>query len=294
MAKTKQTATSQLFWSSRPVSWINTAYPFAATYVFISGKFDLTLVLGTLFFLIPYNLLMYGINDVFDYESDLTNPRKGGIEGALLDKRWHKLTIWSSILSCLPFVIYLMIVGDTSARLWLALFVFTVVAYSAPVLRFKERPFLDSLTSASHFVGPMIFALALLHVDLSNRAVLSSIIAFTLWGMASHAFGAVQDVRADREANISSIATVIGAKATVWFAFIAYAAAGILVLNTNWPGPIAAIAALPYLVIGAPYLRITDQNCEQANQGWRKFIWLNFFAGAVVSMLLIWASLHQA
>ena len=294
MAKTKQTAISQLFWSSRPVSWINTAYPFAATYVFIAGKFDLTLVLGTLFFLIPYNLLMYGINDVFDYESDLTNPRKGGIEGALLDKRWHKLTIWSSILSCLPFVIYLMIVGDTSARLWLALFVFTVVAYSAPVLRFKERPFLDSLTSASHFVGPMIFALALLHVDLSNRAVLSSIIAFTLWGMASHAFGAVQDVRADREANISSIATVIGAKATVWFAFIAYAAAGILVLNTNWPGPIAAIAALPYLVIVAPYLRITDQNCEQANQGWRKFIWLNFFAGAVVSMLLIWASLHQA
>ena len=268
--------------------------PLTATYVFISGKFDLTLVLGTLFFLIPYNLLMYGINDVFDYESDLTNPRKGGIEGALLDKRWHKLTIWSSILSCLPFVIYLMIVGDTSARLWLALFVFTVVAYSAPVLRFKERPFLDSLTSASHFVGPMIFALALLHVDLSNRAVLSSIIAFTLWGMASHAFGAVQDVRADREANISSIATVIGAKATVWFAFIAYAAAGILVLNTNWPGPIAAIAALPYLVIVAPYLRITDQNCEQANQGWRKFIWLNFFAGAVVSMLLIWASLHQA
>lgn len=294
MAKTKQTAISQLFWSSRPVSWINTAYPFAATYVFIAGKFDLTLVLGTLFFLIPYNLLMYGINDVFDYESDLTNPRKGGIEGALLDKRWHKLTIWSSILSCLPFVIYLMIVGDTSARLWLALFVFTVVAYSAPVLRFKERPFLDSLTSASHFVGPMIFALALLHVDLSNRAVLSSIIAFTLWGMASHAFGAVQDVRADREANISSIATVIGAKATVWFAFIAYAAAGILVLNINWPGPIAAIAALPYLVIVAPYLRITDQNCEQANQGWRKFIWLNFFAGAVVSMLLIWASLHQA
>ena len=294
MAKTKQTAISQLFWSSRPVSWINTAYPFAATYVFIAGKFDLTLVLGTLFFLIPYNLLMYGINDVFDYESDLTNPRKGGIEGALLDKRWHKLTIWSSILSCLPFVIYLIIVGDTSARLWLALFVFTVVAYSAPVLRFKERPFLDSLTSASHFVGPMIFALALLRVDLSNRAVLSSIIAFTLWGMASHAFGAVQDVRADREANISSIATVIGAKATVWFAFIAYAAAGILVLNTNWPGPIAAIAALPYLVIVAPYLRITDQNCEQANQGWRKFIWLNFFAGAVVSMLLIWASLHQA
>jgi 4-hydroxybenzoate polyprenyltransferase len=80
---------------------------------------------------------MYGINDVFDYESDLRNPRKGGIEGALLNKKYHKLTIWSSILSCLPFLVYLYAVSDQSSALWLTLFVFTVVAYSAPKLRFK-------------------------------------------------------------------------------------------------------------------------------------------------------------
>ena len=73
-----------LFWASRPISWINTAYPFAVAYFLTTGSIDTTLVVGTLFFLIPYNLLMYGINDVFDYESDLRNPRKGGIEGALL------------------------------------------------------------------------------------------------------------------------------------------------------------------------------------------------------------------
>ena len=28
---------------------------------------------------------MYGINDVFDYASDLRNPRKGGIEGGLVE-----------------------------------------------------------------------------------------------------------------------------------------------------------------------------------------------------------------
>ncbi|NDD26505.1 MAG: prenyltransferase, partial [Actinobacteria bacterium] len=91
--KQKVSAITQLFWSSRPVSWINTAFPFGATYFFITHQVDLTLVIGTIFFLIPYNLLMYGINDVFDYESDLRNPRKGGIEGALLDKKYHKLTI---------------------------------------------------------------------------------------------------------------------------------------------------------------------------------------------------------
>ncbi len=280
-------AIKTLFWSSRPVSWINTAFPFGATYVFLNHKVDLTFFVGTLFFLIPYNLLMYGINDVFDYESDLRNPRKGGIEGSLLGKKYHKLTIWSSILSCLPFLVYLYSVSDLNSALWLTLFVFTVVAYSAPVLRFKERGFLDSVTSSSHFVGPMIYALSLSGADLGNREVLSSILAFTLWGIASHAFGAVQDVKADREANISSIATMIGARATVWFAFICYGLAGVLVMNTTWPGPLAAIAAVPYLFILSPYLNITDADCEKANKGWRRFIWLNFFAGFVVSILLI-------
>ena len=283
-------ALKQLFWSSRPVSWINTAFPFGATYVFLTHKVDLTFWIGTLFFLIPYNLLMYGINDVFDYESDLRNPRKGGIEGALLDKKYHKLTIWSSILLCLPFLAYLYSVSDLNASLWLSLFVFTVIAYSAPVLRFKERAFLDSLTSASHFVGPMIYALALLKIDLSSREVLSCILAFTLWGVASHAFGAVQDVKADREADISSIATVIGARATVRLSLLCYVGSGILVMNTGFPGSLSAIAALPYVLILGPFWNITDEKCEEANQGWRRFIWLNFFAGFVVTMILIWAS----
>ena len=49
--------------------------------------------------------------------------------------------------------------------------------------------------------------------------------AYFLWGMASHAFGAVQDVVADREAGISSIATAFGAARTVRFALVAYALA---------------------------------------------------------------------
>ena len=50
-----------LFWASRPISWINTAYPFAVAYFLTTGTIDTTLIIGTLFFLIPYNLLMYGI-----------------------------------------------------------------------------------------------------------------------------------------------------------------------------------------------------------------------------------------
>ena len=274
-------AIKKLFWVSRPISWINTAYPFAVAYFLVTAKFDWTLVLGTLFFLIPYNLLMYGINDVFDYESDLRNPRKGGIEGALLEPRFHRLTVISAVASSVPFILYLTFVGTSESTGWLYLFVFTVIAYSAKGLRFKEKPFLDSLTSASHFVGPMIFGLSLAGANLTEPNILFFIIAFTLWGVASHAFGAVQDVKADREGGIASIATSIGARATTRFAWFAYFAAALLVAFSSnaW----LLLAAIPYLMIVGRFWNVTDETCETANQGWKQFIWLNFFAGAVVT-----------
>lgn len=286
----------QLFWSSRPVSWINTAFPFAATYFYLTHRVDATLIIGTLFFLVPYNLAMYGINDVFDYESDLRNPRKGGIEGALLEPRMHRPTIIASVVACAPFVLYLLGVGAASrnaaAANGLLLFaLFTVVAYSAKGLRFKEKPVLDSLTSASHFVNPMLYAAVLVGHSLAEPVLLQSWLAFVCWGAASHAFGAVQDVRADREARIGSIATAFGARLTTRLAFALYALAGLLMLTTGWPAAIAAVAALPYLVILAPHLNITDATCETANRGWRRFIWLNYFAGFTITMLLIVSSL---
>lgn len=279
-------AVRSLFWSSRPISWINTAFPFFAAYFFNTEKFNATLIIGTFFFLIPYNLLMYGINDVFDYQSDLRNPRKGGIEGSVLDPKFHKLTILTSLGLAVGFIIYLLIQGSDQADFWLLLTVFAVLAYSVPKLRFKERPFLDSLTSALHFLGPMLFGLTLAGVNIFEFKLISMLVAFLGWGMASHAFGAVQDVMADRAAGINSIATAIGARNTVRLALVAYVLSAIVVLNAGWPGALASVAVIPYLVIVAPYWNITDETCERANAGWKKFIWLNFLAGAIVSLLM--------
>ncbi|CAB4559187.1 MAG: prenyltransferase [Actinobacteria bacterium] len=277
----------QLFWSSRPISWINTAYPFGLAYWLATGDTGITLWIGALFFLIPYNLLMYGINDVFDYESDLRNPRKGGIEGALLDPKWHAVTVQAAVWSCVPFVVYLTVIGTSSSTSWLYLTLFAVVAYSAKGLRFKEKPFLDSITSSLHFVGPVIFGLSLAEVNLGQPQILIAIVAFFLWGVASHAFGAVQYVLADREGGIASIATVIGARATVRVALAAYVVAALLLLGLSQPYSFAALAAIPYLVILLPFWNITDETCARANAGWKKFIWLNFIAGAVVTLLVI-------
>lgn len=275
-----------LFLTSRPLSWVNTAFPFAAAYYLTTREVDATLIVGTLFFLVPYNFAMYGINDVFDYQSDLRNPRKGGVEGALLDPRWHRLVLWLSGILSLPFVVYLVIVGGWASWIALAVSLFAVVAYSAGGLRFKERPVLDSLTSATHFVSPAFYGLLLAGADW-NGALVAALAAFFLWGCASHAFGAVQDVVADREGGIASIATVIGARRTVRLSVTLYLLAGLLLLATEWPGPLAAVLAVPYVVNALPWWRVTDETAPTANRGWRRFLWLNFATGFAVTMLLI-------
>lgn len=275
-----------LFLTSRPLSWVNTAFPFAAAYLLTAREVDATLVVGTLFFLVPYNFAMYGINDVFDYQSDLRNPRKGGVEGALLDPRWHRLVLWLSGILALPFVVYLVVVGDPASWIALAVSLFAVVAYSAGGLRFKERPVLDSLTSATHFVSPAVYGLLLAGAEFTPP-LYALLAAFFLWGCASHAFGAVQDVVADREGDIASIATVIGARRTVRLAVTLYLLAGILLLATEWPGPLAAALAVPYVVNAQPWWRVTDETAPTANRGWRRFLWLNFATGFAVTMLLI-------
>ncbi len=271
--------------SSRPLSWINTAFPFGLAYYVLTERVDQVLVVGFVFFLIPYNLLMYGINDVFDYESDLRNPRKGGVEGALLPPALHRITLITSAVVPLPFLVLLVMWGSFSASAVLALSLFCVIAYSAKGVRFKEIPFLDSMTSSAHFVMPAVYAIVFVGEGVSSLELLL-LASFFFWGMASHAFGAVQDVVADRQAGVGSIATVVGAKGTVRFAAVLYVLAGGALLVTPWPLPLIAPVALLYLATISPWWNVSDEAAEEANRGWKWFLLLNFVAGAVVVLVL--------
>ena len=269
---------------SRPISWVNTAYPFAAGYLVLGGKINTLFVLSTLFFLIPYNILMYGINDVFDYESDIQNPRKGSIEGAVESKAFHPTIIAASIISTLPFIIAILLMISWQAALTLTIVLFFVVAYSVKGLRFKEVPILDSITSSCHFSGPLVFACAVLGFPAAAWPVVA---AFFLWGIASHSLGAIQDIIPDRKGNLQSIATIFGAQATVLISLTAYMISIILIALQGVEGVIVGLAGLLYIANIAPYLRVNDQTSARTNKAWKRFIWINYIVGAVVTMVLI-------
>lgn len=270
--------------TSRPISWVNTAYPFIVGYLLLGGGVDSTLIIGGLFFLIPYNLLMYGINDIYDYESDILNPRKGGVEGAITPKSLHPLIMKSSILLSAPFMLWLLFQGSVASKITLLVVIFFVVAYSLKGLRFKEIPVLDSITSSIHFVGPLVYALSLLGFPAEAWPF---VIAFFLWGVASQAFGAVQDILPDREANIRSIATIFGARNTVWFAFVNYLACVIIIFTQSVVTPIIGLALIAYLANIAPFLSVTDKSSALTRTGWKRFLWINYLVGAIITISII-------
>lgn len=269
---------------SRPISWLNTAFPFGAAYLVTGGSLDPVFWSGVFYFLIPYNLLMYGINDVFDYDSDMLNPRKGGIEGAKEQKSMHPLIIISSITLNLPFLVYLLMSGSLLTNTILALVVFLVIAYSIKGLRFKEVPILDSATSSLHFVGPMVYAMSITGFEATYWPY---VIAFFMWGAASHAFGAVQDVIPDREGKLASIATIFGARTTTRLVFVLYIVASATLALQGALVALVGLVSLSYALNVIPYLNVTDKTSASTNKGWRRFIWLNLTTGFVITMVLI-------
>jgi hypothetical protein len=58
-------------------------------------------------------------------------------------------------------------------------------------------------------------------------------------------------------------------------------------LFTAPPGPIVAVLVVPYIALAVRYWSVTDDASESANRGWRRFIWINYSVGFLVTLALI-------
>ena len=273
-----------LLLSSRPFNWINTALPALACGIAV-GRPGPALVAGTLYFLGPYNLLMYGANDVFDYESDRTNPRKQRpVEGGVVPPDRRPL-LWAAIaVTNLPMIALLSWLGGPVVAVVLLMSVAIALAYSVPPLRTKEVAGLDSLTSALHFVLPCAVG-GLLAGAAIGALPWRYLAAFMLWGAASQALGAIQDIDFDRAAAIGSIAVSIGPRATAVVATVLYAAAVVLVASGGGLAVVAAAALLPYPLVAASCL--AGELAAQARRAWKSFLGLNLLSGFLITQVLL-------
>lgn len=195
---------------SRPVLWINTLGT-GVVGMWLTGSLWQWEAAALLIWLtLPFNLLIYGVNDIFDQDTDALNPRKGSLEGARI-RSAEVRSIWCWVLATnLPFLLYFVMTLPAAALLWIALYVLVFVFYSAPPFRFKARAYLDSISNAA-YAFPLVF----LPYALGAGPVWPAALGLMAWSAAKHTFDAVQDIEEDREAGITTTAVRLGARGVV-------------------------------------------------------------------------------
>jgi len=196
-----------LLQASRPGLWLTAIafymLPLAQRNVFHSVAFWL----GALYVSLPMGLLLYGWNDIVDYEADRFNPRKGtflfGARGTPEQLRGLPLRI---ALAQAPFVIACSLLGGARMLLCFAGMIAAAALYNWPRFGFKARPPLEILNQAGYL---FVFLLSswINHVPLLPWATL---VFGALFAMHSHVFGEVMDLEPDRASGRRTTAGVIG------------------------------------------------------------------------------------
>jgi lycopene elongase/hydratase (dihydrobisanhydrobacterioruberin-forming) len=229
-----------------------------------------------LFFSFPANLLIYGFNDIFDYETDKYNKKKQSYEQLLSPRQrgplLRQLIIWGAIGILLVFP------ADVSqAAKWAMVgFYFFGLFYSVPPIRAKARPFIDALFNIL-YIFPGLLGYSLFT---GNFPPTQLMLAATFWVMAMHAYSAVPDISSDKKAKLSTIATTLGARGTLifcWFGYVASAA-----LSYSYLGMVSILGGFVYSVMMLLSLRSKD-----IFEIYRYFPLVNMLMGLVIFLYAI-------
>ena len=199
-----------LFVLSRPRFWLYLAGPVVVGVAVAARTVD-ELFLPVSFvlfgyFLLPANVLLYGVNDIFDADVDTQNPKKDDREA-----RWQgdRAVTAAVVLSGL-FGVGLLAVTPPAAWPWLVGFLMLAVQYSAPPFRFKTTPILDSVSNGLYIL-PGIAAYV---VVAGGQPPALAVAGAWLWTMGMHTFSAIPDIEPDRAAGIRTTATLLGERRT--------------------------------------------------------------------------------
>ena len=213
---------------SRPALWVNTL-GVAVTGLWLSGHLwnAGAAWLSLLAYLtLPFNLLIYGLNDLSDLAEDARSERKGGWQGARLrGGEAAPLLVWIAALN-LPFLGLLAALLPPAAFGVLLLSAGLFAGYSLRPLRFKGRPFIDGLSNVAYALPLLIPALLL-----GAAPPLLACAALCAYAVGKHAFDAAQIFRPTRGRSTHTVATRLGRWAPPAYALALVRVSGALL----WP-----------------------------------------------------------
>lgn len=230
---------------TRPRFWLYIIGPFLLWYTASIGQIEnfmqVEFLLRLLYFTIPANLIIYGINDIADYDTDKKNPKKQAYESLLTPDKQKTMRSLIAVTNA-PFLIRAIV--QWKYIIWVLLvFRFFGIFYSTKPIRAKAIPFIDGIFNILYII-PWFLGYFLWWWTQINPIV---IIAGTLRCMAMHAYSAIPDVTADKQAKLQTTATVLGKNWTLLYCLICRITAAIL-----WSlliGPIAIVWGAVYSIL---------------------------------------------
>ena len=280
-APSEQSVLGYLFWLSRPRFWLYLAGPVAVGVVYAAETpanfFRPVAVALFAYFLVPANIFLYGINDIFDADIDQLNPKKAaeGREVRYGDHRgWH---VVAPVVAAAALGLLFVPVVPVEALLAVAGFLLLGAAYSTPPLRLKTTPFLDSLSNGLYVLPGVVGYAAIAGSFPPAFAVAGG----WVWAMGMHTFSAIPDIEPDRSAGIQTTATFLGESRTLAYCAGCWLLAALLMGVVH---PALAAVFLVYPVFVASIV-LTGVDIDRA-YWW--FPVLNTVAGAVLTMMGIW------
>ncbi|SDX96332.1 prenyltransferase [Halobellus clavatus] len=270
-----------LFTLSRPRFWLYLAGPIVVGVAFgvesQSGLFTPVTIGLFAYFLLPANVFLYGINDVFDADVDTGNPKKETKEA-----KWRGDPIVAAVVAVATLLgAFTFVATPRLAWPYLAGFFLLGFQYSAPPLRFKTTPFLDSLSNGL-YVLPGAAAYATVAGSHPPAAALAGA---WLWAMGMHTFSAIPDIEPDREAGIRTTATFLGERRTLGYCLACWLAAA-AVFGLVDPRMGAVLVAYPVLVFAIRFAGVDVR---------RAYWWypaLNTAVGTLLTLGALWRLLY--
>jgi 4-hydroxybenzoate polyprenyltransferase len=216
-----------LFKLSRFRFWIYTGGPYVVGYALgassLEDFFALDYYIYLLYFFVPANIFIYGVNDYWDEDTDQYNAKKDGKEQRVVPQQRKRLALALAMVVGLSAA--LMVFQDSFEKAIFLSFLLLSYFYSAKPVRFKAVPVLDFASNMLYIV-PGIFAYYLAGGEMPPVLI---VLAGFLHIAAMHLFSAVPDIGCDERAGIRTTAVWLGERrslvlvALFWSAFAALA-----------------------------------------------------------------------
>ncbi len=230
-------------------------------------------------FIFPANVFLNAINDAFDYETDLNNPRKQSMESTV-SKNGKKEMLWisfvalASVLVILPFVSVLV-------RELILLWIVIVIAYNVPPIRLKRYPIVDIIFGGVGQYVPM----AIIGYSAASGSLPSFplILLAIIFSTASHISSAALDVSYDHAAGIKNTTVRLGSiKNGLILSVFFYVAAAAYGAYIGFPLFSVFVLIFPALI----FYNIWKGDLEGRNISiFEQFVWAPFIFGTLIGTL---------